>query len=71
MKNVRFATSLVFSIVAVVSAETITLQQGTNGYTGCSDSYITGHYATVAAKYNTAGTLQIANGNYQWLRSGW
>jgi len=50
-------------------SDTITLQQGSGGYAGCSDSYISRHYANTAQSV-TKATLELACDNYQW-NPGW
>ncbi|MFC1499162.1 hypothetical protein ACFLS1_11940 [Verrucomicrobiota bacterium] len=60
MKNYS-AAIVVFLVVLVcmVNADTITLQEGVNGYSGCIDSYIGhgGDNACRAQNYGTAPTM--------------
>jgi len=71
MKNSRAAGIAIALFCTVTLSETITLQQGVNSYTGCSDTYITRHYAKVASGYATAKTISTAYANYNWLGGGW
>ena len=67
----KLVAAALLAASAGASAATLTLQQGANGYNGCSDTYITRHYASTAQKFNAAATLTVATANYNWLGSGW
>jgi hypothetical protein len=43
--------------LTVIQAETITLQQGINGYTGCQDSYI--EYSNQYANNGSSTTMVV------------
>jgi hypothetical protein len=47
---------------SVASARTITLQQGVDGYTGCTDSYIDDHYSS--EKYGNDGNIAAGSMAY-------
>ena len=71
MKHFEWIAALIGAAAVSATADTLTLQQGAEGYSGCSDTYISRHYATMVTHADTATTLRLVNGNYQWLGSGW
>jgi len=61
---VLFTASLLF-------AETVTLQQGLNGYTGASDTHLEStwgnNFPGWKGDYSADVTLGVAHNNYNWL----
>jgi len=55
------------TLVAPAFSETITLQEGADGYSGTTDSYIGsgGYYALVRQNFGTAPTMLLGFEHYQ------
>jgi len=77
MKSKILVCGVLLSLSVSLSAETITLQQGLNGYTGCMDTHIENLYKTAypdwgfAVDYGADTVLGVAYENYNYLGSNW
>ena len=73
-KGFKIAGAVFIAATALYSA-TITLQQGTNGFTGCSDTHIQSTWDSDfpgwKGDYSAATELGAAGSNYYWLGSSW
>ncbi len=60
---------LIFLLAILLSAETITLQEGVNGYSGCTDTYIESEnqYGYNGTGTNHGNEGQLAAGYLRYL----
>ena len=66
-RSMPHALVLAIALPTMLSAATLTLQEGTGGYSGCSDSYLStgGYYDDYYDSFGTAPTLILNTEQYK------